>query len=69
LHSVLNAFRQTYRGLPNNALPTMVRLPVNFALALLLIRFADELFTFIPAGSLTAIRRDVGLTYSGVVSF
>lgn len=64
--TVLNALRQTYRRLPNNVLPTTVRLPVNFALALLLIRFADELFTFIPAGSLAAIRRDVGLTYSGV---
>jgi predicted MFS family arabinose efflux permease len=64
LSTILVALRQAQRRLPTVILPTAFRLPLRFAAALLLVRFADELFVFIPSGSLAAVHRDLQLTYS-----
>jgi predicted MFS family arabinose efflux permease len=42
--------------------PLAARLPVGFVAALLLAGFADELFTFLPAASIDAVRADLGLS-------
>jgi FSR family fosmidomycin resistance protein-like MFS transporter len=49
--------------------PLAVRAPLSLVAALMLVRLADEWFTFFPAGAIAQIRDDVGLTYAqaGVV--
>lgn len=46
------------------AIPAVRRAPYGLVAALLLVRFADEWTTFLPAGALEPIRRDLGLTYA-----
>lgn len=50
-------------------IPLAVRAPLSLVAALMLVRLADEWFTFFPAGVIAPIRDDVGLTYAqaGVV--
>jgi predicted MFS family arabinose efflux permease len=50
-------------------LPVAARAPYSLAAALMLVGFADEWFSFFPAGALLPIREDLGLTYAqaGVV--
>lgn len=49
--------------------PLAVRAPLSLVAALMLVRLADEWFTFLPAGAIASIRDDIGLTYAqaGVV--
>lgn len=42
----------------------MPRAPYALAAAIILVRFADEWTTFLPAGALEPIRHDLGLTYA-----
>lgn len=44
--------------------PLAVRAPVSLVAALMLVRLADEWFTFFPAGAIAPIRDDIGLTYA-----
>ena len=45
-------------------LPFATRAPFSLLAALMLVRFADEWFTFFPAGTLESIRSDLGLSYA-----
>ncbi len=45
-------------------LPVIARAPLVFVATLLFARFADEWFTFLPAGTLEPVRADLGLTYA-----
>jgi FSR family fosmidomycin resistance protein-like MFS transporter len=49
--------------------PLAARAPLSLVAALMLVRLADEWFTFFPAGAIAPIRDDIGLTYAqaGVV--
>ncbi|MGE0544715.1 MAG: sugar MFS transporter [Dehalococcoidia bacterium] len=49
--------------------PLAVRAPLSLVAALMLVRLADEWFTFFPAGAIAPIQDDLGLTYvqAGVV--
>ena len=42
--------------------------PYGLVAALIFVRFADEWATFLPAGSLEPMRRDLGLTYAQVAA-
>jgi predicted MFS family arabinose efflux permease len=44
--------------------PLAARAPFALLAALVLVRFADEWFTFFPAGALESIRDDLGLSYA-----
>jgi predicted MFS family arabinose efflux permease len=48
------------------AIPALRRAPYGLVAALMLVRFADEWTTFLPAGALEPIRHDLGLTYAEV---
>jgi predicted MFS family arabinose efflux permease len=50
------------------AIPALRRAPYGLAAALLLVRFADEWTTFLPAGALEAIRHDLTLSYAEVAT-
>lgn len=45
-------------------MPPLARAPYALTSALLLVGFADEWFTFLPAGVLEGLRQDVGLSYA-----
>lgn len=44
--------------------PIALRAPLSLVAALMLVRLADEWFTFFPAGALAPIRADLGLSYA-----
>lgn len=46
--------------------PFAARAPFSLLVALMLVRFADEWFSFFPSGSLEAIRSDLGLSYARI---
>lgn len=46
------------------AVPAVARAPYALVAALMFVRFADEWFTFFPAGVLEPMRADLGLTYA-----
>lgn len=48
------------------AIPALRRAPYGLVAALTLVRFADEWTTFLPAGALEPIRRDLDLSYAEV---
>src|SRR3712207_1046267 len=50
-------------------IPLTARAPYSLVASLMLVRLADEWFTFFPAGAMPAVQDDVGLTYAqaGVV--
>jgi predicted MFS family arabinose efflux permease len=48
------------------AIPALRRAPYGLVAALVLVRFADEWTTFLPAGALEPIRRDLDLSYAQV---
>ncbi|MFN3514384.1 MAG: MFS transporter [Phenylobacterium sp.] len=45
-------------------MPSIARVPYALVAALMLVGFADEWFTFFPAGALEPLRADLGLTYA-----
>lgn len=44
--------------------PLVARAPYSLIAALMLVRFADEWFTFFPAGAIEPIKQDTGLSYA-----